>query len=801
MKHISEPVGGPDTAELSPYRLALSLQASGRPEEALAHAKQAVWANPASSDALQLLGQCFLQLGRQEDCITILTALLESNPTDVMALNNRGVAHDQLGKYQEALTDFEQACALDPVYADALINQASCLEKLQRFEESATVYEKLWDSASLGAAAHYGWANAQAGLGQWDAAKAGYWRALELDPDLGLAWYNLGLLSLNNKDYSTAVDAFSRAGQLLPASASSWNNCGNAYNALHDYESALGCYAKAIAANPDLAEAHFNRALVLNKMGRALEAIASIDHAIRIQPEVAQNFNVKGVALVAAKQPHAALEAFRKAIALNANFVDAYVNLANAHELLLQHEEAIECYGKALDLDPNYPYLESRLIYKKLYICQWDQSLDSLPAMLEKVANQSKVCDPFRIIALTDSAEIHKRVSECWQVAHPCPPHHQKPITSHGRHSKVRLGYFSADFHNHATAHLMAGLFEAHDRSQFELYAFSFGPVNPDEIRYRLEASFDHFLEVGHLSDEEIAALSRELEIDIAMDLKGFTFDNRMNIFKMRAAPIQINYLGYPGTAGSDCFDYIIADPIIIPTSLASHYTEKVLHTSGSYQCNDQAQPLHDADRPDRIALGLPATGFIFCSFNNNYKIRPEIFDIWMNILRAVDGSVLWLMADSDTSKKNLQQEAVARGVDPKRIVFAGRTSHDEHLHRQRAADLFLDTFPCSAHTTASDALRSGVPVLTITGESFASRVASSINHFSGVPQLNCTSLAEYQDRAIELAKDTNLITKLKQNLNPASNSLFDTRVFCKDYERLLLSVYHQHHQELEANP
>ncbi|MBY0510423.1 MAG: hypothetical protein K2P94_09740, partial [Rhodospirillaceae bacterium] len=366
------------------------------------------------------------------------------------------------------------------------------------------------------------------------------------------------------------------------------------------------------------------------------------------------------------------------------------------------------------------------------------------------------------------------------------------------RHGKIRIGYYSADFYAHATSYLMAGLFELHDRTAFEITAFSFGPDTQDAMQHRVTAAFDRFIDVRATSDAGVAALSRELRIDIAVDLKGYTQGDRMNIFAERAAPVQANFLGYPGTVGAPWMDYIIADAVVLPEAHRAHYAEKVVTLPGSYQVNDGRRVI-SARVFTRAELGLPEDGFIFCCFNHSAKILPDVFDIWMRILRSVPGSVLWLLKDYAPAADNLRKEAEKRGVDGARLVFAPRLPLADHLARLRAADLFLDTLPYNAHTTCSDALWAGVPVLTRKGAAFAGRVAASLLTAVGLPELIVATAAEYERLAVTLAADSNRLAQLRRKLaaNRATAPLFDTPRFARHLEEAYARMHARHHAGL----
>ena len=434
-------------------------------------------------------------------------------------------------------------------------------------------------------------------------------------------------------------------------------------------------------------------------------------------------------------------------------------------------------------------------------VCSWPGLAETLGDISKKVVANKKVINPFQLLALNDDALLHKKSSEIYiQSRYPFNPV-LGPILKRPQSQKIRVGYFSADFHNHATGYLMAELFELHDKSQFKLVGFSFGPIVNDEMRQRLEKSFDRFIEVGGKSDIEVAKLSRELNIDIAVDLKGFTKDAKTGIFAHRAAPIQVNYLGYPGTMGADYIDYIIADKTLIPPELQSYYSEKIISLPNSYQVNDRQRIISDK-QITRQELGLPENGFVFCCFNNNYKILPATFASWMRILRAVEGSVLWLFQDNFWAVQNLKKEAEKHGISADRLVFAERLPLPEHLARHRQADLFLDTLPYNAHTTTSDALWGGLPVLTLMGESFASRVAASLLNAIGLPELITTSQAEYEALAIELAMNPKKLAdiKLKLKNNRFTAPLFDTPLFANNLEVAYIDMYGRYHTGLEPD-
>jgi len=367
--------------------------------------------------------------------------------------------------------------------------------------------------------------------------------------------------------------------------------------------------------------------------------------------------------------------------------------------------------------------------------------------------------------------------------------------------NRIRIGYYSSDFYNHATSYLIAELIELHNRKIFEVIAFSFGRDSKDKMQLRISKAFDQFIDVRLKSDKDIAIISREMSIDIAIDLKGFTQGQRLGIFSYRAAPIQVNYIGYPGSMASEYIDYIIADRLLIPSQSRKYYSEKIVYLPNSYQVNDRKREITDK-LFTKEELGLPPDGFVFCCFNNNFKITPYIFDEWVRILEAVAGSILWLLEDNPTAKVNLQKEIRQRGIEPSRLIFAKRLELPHHLARHRVADLFLDTSPCNAHTTASDALWAGLPVLTCIGESFASRVAASLLNAIELPELITTSKEQYVNTAIELATKPEKLNTIKEKLNRnrLTTALFDTQRYTKHIEDAFTQMYERYQTNLSPD-
>jgi predicted O-linked N-acetylglucosamine transferase (SPINDLY family) len=603
--------------------------------------------------------------------------------------------------------------------------------------------------------------------GKLDEAEAQYKKLLNFLPNNTTLLTNLGTIFLQKSNLEDGVRILDRSLAIDPNQPNALINCGIALKQLKRLDEAVASYDRAIALNPNYAEANYNRGNALQDLKRLDEAVASYD----------------------------------RAIALNPNYAEAYSNRGNVLQELKQFDAAIINYNKAIELIHDHQFLNGVRLHTKMYICDWNNYDDEITALAEKIKLNEKASTPFAILALFDSLSLQRKTTEIY-VQHKFLIDNALPkLSKYSRHEKIRIGYFSADFRNHPVSHLMAGLLEIHNRSNFEITAFYFGPNVRDAMRRRIEAGVDKFIDVGSISDKDVALLSRSMEIDIGIDITGHTAHSRPGIFTNRAAPIQAGYLGYPGTTGASYIDYLIADQTVIPQDHQKYYSEKIVYLPNSYQVNDTKREIADKVFT-RQELGIPENGFVLCSFNNNYKITPKTFDGWMRILKKIEGSVLWLLEDNPSAAVNLQKEAQFRGVSKERLIFAQRMKPLEHLARHRVADLFLDTLPYNAHTTASDALWAGLPVLTCMGESFASRVAASLLNAIHLPELITTSQEEYENLAVELATHPEKLQIIKQKLaaNRLSTPLFNTKLFTTNIENAYSKMYERYHADLSPD-
>ena len=718
---------------------------------------RAVRLNPAEPSIRYNLAKALVDCGLNEESIPHHKKAVELAPNNPEAWLNYGKAQSHLQNYKFAISHYDQAIRLKPDYAEAWFNKGNALRSLSLAEEVLNSYDQ----------------------------------AIRFKPDYAEAFLNKGVYLQELKDYENAMVCLDQALSLKPDYMEALLSKGANLHILKRYEEAISQYDHALTLKPDYAEALNNKALSLGELKRYEEAVALYSHALLLQPDYPEALHNKALALIGLNQFNDAMAYFEQALMLKPDFADAWYNKGNTDMDFQRYEEAVFAYEKAISIRDDIDWVHGGLLSLNMKICSWENYEKDLARIIDRVRLSKKVIQPFPLLALTDDPISHKKCAEIYLKTIITKNNELDSIPKQSKQEKIRIGYFSADFHNHATGHLMAGLFELHDKHQFELIGFSFGPPENDEMRKRLMSAFDQFIEVGDKSDREIAQLSRTLNIDIAVDLKGYTQDSRPGIFSYRAAPIQVSYLGYPGTVSNNSMDYIIADKTLIPNEFEKYYAEKIVYLPNTYQVNDRKRIISDRVFT-RQELGLPDTGFVYCCFNNNYKIHPHTFDAWMRILNRVEGSVLWLLEDVPVATENLKKEALKRGVSEERLIFAKRMPIPDHLARHRYADLFIDTFPYNAHTTASDALWAGVPVLTLTGLSFASRVAASLLNAINLSEFITDNQGDYESLAVELGKNPQKLGVIKQKLSDIrlSAPLFDTELFTRNIEKAYIKMY-----------
>ena len=550
---------------------------------------------------------------------------------------------------------------------------------------------------------------------------------------------------------------------------------------------------QAIALNGEAASAHVNLGKALIDERRADEALACFDRAITLDPASIEAHAHRADIMVGLRRPEEALKSYRAAADLRPDEAALHRNCGHLLAMSRRHDEAFAAYDRAFHLAPELAGLEGHRLYAKMHLCDWRDRDADCSQLVASIRAGRPATQPFIFLAVPSSAADQLQCAEVWTSKH---FQGERPRWRGERdlHERIRVAYLSADFREHAASVLMAGMFESHDRSRFEISAVSFGADDGSPMRKRMTAAFEHFIDARELGDDAIADLLRGKQIDVAVDLMGYTTNSRTGIFARRPAPVQAHYMGFAGTMGAPFLDYVIADRVVIPNAARAVYCEKVVTLPNSYFVNDDGRPIAERNFT-RAALGLPERGFVFCCFNGSHKIAPDIFDGWMRILKQVGSSVLWLLADHPVTVDNLRKEAVGRGVDPKRLVFAKRLPPAEHLARHRAADLFLDTLPYNAHTTACDALWAGLPVLTRIGETFAGRVAASVLGAVGLDEMITKTAAAYEGLAVALATDPARLAAIRERLaqNRLTTPLFDTRLFTRHMEAAFIAMHRRH--------
>jgi predicted O-linked N-acetylglucosamine transferase (SPINDLY family) len=601
----------------------------------------------------------------------------------------------------------------------------------------------------------------------------------------------LGSLLRSAGDPAGALAMVDRAIAVDARAAGSHNNRGNALHDLKRHEEALASFERALRIDPELPEAHNGRGNALRALRRLDEAMASYEQARRLRPDYPEAECNRGNVLLDLRRHAEAIACYDRAIAGRPDLAEAHHNRAGALKALGRFEESARAYARTLQVRPDYEFARGLWLHTKMLACDWTDLAGALGETAVRIARDEKVSPLLPVLSLFDSPQLHRQAARRWTRSQHPGSDVLGPLRPREASDRIRIGYFSADFRNHPVSYLAAGVFEAHDRRRFEVHGFSFGPGEQDRMRRRVAAGFDRFVDVTRDSDLAIARLAREMGLDIAIDLGGYTQDARVGIFSYRAAPVQVGFLGYPGTLGAPFMDYIVADEVVIPPESRDLYDEKVAWLPW-FQPNDAAREV--SERPcSRADFGLPEDAFVYCCFNTHYKITPQAFEGWMRILRAVPGSVLWLREHTPAGTANLRREAERRGVSPRRLHFAPLLPEmADHLARQRLADLFLDTTPYNAHTTASDALWVGLPVLTCAGRSYAGRVGASLLAAVGLPELVTHTPAEYEATAIALAADRPRLAALRERLVQARTTapLFDTVRFTRNLESALEAMH-----------
>ena len=597
------------------------------------------------------------------------------------------------------------------------------------------------------------------------------------------------------KKYDNAIIEWQKSIKLNSEYYYGYNNLGNAFLMKNDLDKALKNYDLAIKINPNYYEAIYNKANIFLKLKDFTNALNNYDRALSIKRDYVSAYEGKARVYKKIEKFNEAINEWQKIINLSPYYEKAYIEKAN---LLFDKdilEEALSYYKKAYDINPNKPFLLGNILYAKTRMCEWDGLEKVIEDIRLKIKQNIKVLLPYTSLTIFDDPSIHLNIAKIWAEEHIKKDHYiARKVEKKIKKKKIKIGYFSADFRTHAMGHLMVKMLELHNRKEFEIYGFYFGPSikESDKLAKRIKDSFDKFFDITLINDLEVANLSKNLGIDIAIDFMGFTGNyNRFGIFVQRPAPIQINFLGYPGTSGSKFLDYIVLDDKLLCDENKKFFSENTIVLPDTYQPNEEKKEI-DKQNFTKRDLNLSDKNFIFGCFNSHQKITPDIFKVWMHILKQKNDSILWLLKDNKISEKNLKAYAEKNQINPNRLIFANYVSPDKHLSRLKVVDLVLDTFPYNAHTTCSDSLRMGIPVLTMKGKSFASRVAMSLLTSMNLPELVTDNLKDYEDLALKISNNPEILSKLKNKIlkNKIVSNVFKPEVFTNNIEKSYKKIY-----------
>lgn len=764
---------------------AMDLHRQGRLIEAERQYRSLLAKSPSQFEALHLFGILKLQQGDLPEALTLISKAVEVNPSSLDTRSNLIAVLLNLGRLADALGHCDSALAISPADAGMLYNRGVVLMQLGRHDEAVNSFDKVLAIKSDHLDALFNRAGALAGLRRFEEAIAGFDRLLAFAPRHADALTNRGTLLAQLGRDAEALGSFDRALAVAPDHVNALVNRGIALRKLLRHSEALASLDQAIARAPDHVGAHVNRGNALIDLYRAEDALASLARALSLAPNDTNALTNQAFALHARGRYQDALQSCDRALAADGGHANASLIRGHALAKLDRPAEAAASYERVLAIDPGNRYALGAALMAHRSACDWERVEQLLPAIEKSVRAGDAVIPPFNLLGLPLSPAVQLQCAENFirqrlpADARPFPTRQRAPS------GRIRLAYVSGDFRQHPVAYLVTELLERHDRDRFEVVGISYGLDDGSEERRRLVAACDRFHDVQARDEREAAALINDLEIDIAIDLGGHTENSRPGVLRDRPAPVQVSYLGYTGTIGADFIDYVLADKVALPSELAPYFTEKIVHLPDCFLVNDSKKTISPVT-PSRAEAGLPEQGFVFCCFNNSYKISAAIVSVWMRLLAGVEGSVLWLSRVNEHAADRLRTAAAAAGVDPARIVFAPRVaSMADHLARQRLADLFVDTADYNAHTTASDALWAGLPVLTCAGAAFPGRVAASLLHAIGLSELMTTSIDDYEALALALARDPARLQSIRRQLetNRLTRPLFDTDRFRRHIE------------------
>jgi protein O-GlcNAc transferase len=764
--------------------LGMALARLGQREAALASFDAAIACAPELADAHGNRGDVLAELGRPAEAVASYDRALEILPDSIETWCNRGAALHDLGRYGDALASYDRVIALKPDFAEVHFNRGNALALLGRHDDALTSFGQVLAAFPDHVNVLLSCGDVLRKLARHEEALASYRRALAIKPDHVDAHIGCGAALVALMRCDEALISVEAALAVEPDNVNALNNRGFVLNALNRRDEALASYDRALRLDPKHAEALNNRGVVLSDLGLHTAAIASFDQVLAASPDHVGALCNRAKALNTLRRYDEALASTGRALTIEPRHADVHFTRGTTLVKLQRSGEAIACFEQALAIDPRHPHAAAEVANCYLANCDWTNIARITRELKRRIADGTSVISPFVLFGLPfESAELLACTRRF--VEREIPQVAAQPSGLARRPSdRIRIAYLSGDFRRHPLSYLTAELFERHDRTRFEIIGMSCGPDDGSDIRARIVRAFDRFHDVVSLGDRDAVKLLRDLDVDIVVDLSGYTDNGRPGILAYRPAPIQVSYLGFLGTMGADFIDYVIGDEVILPPEQQPFYTERIVRLPDCFQVNDSTRKI-SAHTPSRREVGLPEQGFVFCCFNGNYKITAPVFDVWMRLLAAVDGSVLWLMRSNEEAVANLRREAISRGIDPARLVFAAKAAPADHLARHSLADVFLDTLPINAGATASDALWAGLPIVTRVGDMFAGRISASLLRAMGLSELVTYSVADYEALALRLARDPSLLGSVRRKLNDnrLSFPLFDTDRFRRHIE------------------
>ena len=774
----------------SAFKRAVALRQQRRLDEARSQCRIALKLRPNHVSALALLGAIELEANRPQSAAEALEQAIGIDPLNALLHFDLGNGRFMLLQYAAAIACYDRAIELGAAHADAFYNRGNAQRRLGMHEASVASYDRVIALNPRHAEAHNNKGNALTDLGRYAPAVASYTLAIALNPKHPQAYMSRGNALFHLKRYAAAVASYDQVIARTPADADAHFNRGTALLQFKQYEAAVADFDATLAIHPDHAGALNNRGNALRALRRFATSLASFDRALALQPGAGNFHYNRGNVLREMRRPAEALAAYDRALALHPGLIPALIDRGVALYDLRRHEDAVASLERAQALEPGNKRVRALLRDARIEVCDWRDLDADMAEAAAGIATGKPAARPSSLLLWSDSAALQLAAVTTWNHVNLRFESWLEPIPQPPRRERIRIGYFFGDDEDQATMGRVAAMLALHDRSLFHLTAFSLRQDRQCAARTRLAACCDEFIDLSDVSDREAALLARSREIDIAVDTCGISQVARAAVFAMRAAPVQVNYPGYPATMGVPYMDYLIADHTVIPAASERHYTEKIVYLPDSHQWTDLGRAAGPREFT-REELGLTAAAFVFCCFNRNRKIMPRTFASWMRILLRVPGSVLWLLPDNPTAAANLKRMAAASGVAAERLVFAPHLPPGEHLARLGAADLCLDTAPCNGRQSAGDALWSGLPVLTLAGEAFAARVGASLLHAAGFPELITTTSEQYEASAVALATEPQRLAGLKQRLTESrlTTPLFNARLNMRRLEHAYLAM------------